>query len=66
MIHRDWTDRRDGRHWVLWLEREKNRRVLAFASEQDNCEIEVRSDTPLGDMTDAELEALLDRTMTTH
>ena len=53
MIHRDWTDPRDGRHWVLWLEREKHRRVLAFASEQDNCEVEVRSDTPLGDMTDA-------------
>ncbi len=66
MIHRDWTDPRDGRHWVLWLEREKHRRVLAFASEQDNCEVEVRSDTPLGDMTDAELEVLLDRTMRAH
>lgn len=54
MTHRDWTDPRDGRHWLLWLERGENRRVLAFASEQDRCEVEVRSDTPLEDMTDAE------------
>ncbi len=45
----------------MWLEREKHRRVLAFASEQDNCEIEVRSDTPLGNMTENELMALLDQ-----
>lgn len=46
---------------MLWLERGKNRRVLAFASEQESCTVDVRSDTPLGDTTDAELEALLDR-----
>ena len=51
---------------MLWLEGEKNRRLLAFASEQESCEVEVRSDTPLGDITDAELEALLDRTMRPH
>ncbi len=61
MTHRDWTDPRDGRHWVLWLERVENRRMLDFASEPDSCQVEVRSDTPLGDMTDNELMALLDR-----
>lgn len=66
MIHRDWTDPRDGQHWVLWFEKERDRRVLAFASEAETCEVEVRSDTPLGDMTDAELEALLDRPRRGH
>ena len=45
----------------MWLERVENRRMLDFASEPDSCQVEVRSDTPLGDMTDAELRALLDR-----
>ena len=61
MTHRDWTDPRDGRHWVLWLERGRNRRVLGFPSEQDGCEVDVHSDTPLPEMTDNELMALLDR-----
>ena len=61
MTHRDWTDPRDGRHWVLWLEQGRNRRVLGFASEQDGCEVDVHSDTPLPEMTDNELMALLDR-----
>ena len=59
--HRDWTDPRDGRHCVLWLEQGRNRRVLGFASEQDGFEVEVHSDTPLPEMTDAQLVALLDR-----
>ncbi len=61
MTHRDWTDPRDGRHWVLWLERVENRRMLDFASDQDSCQVDVRSDTPLNDMADNELMALLDR-----
>ena len=54
MTHRDWTDPRDGKHWLLWLERAERRGVLAFAAE-------VLSDTPLADVTENELEALLDR-----
>ena len=31
MTHRDWTDPRDGKHWLLWLERAALPGVLAFA-----------------------------------
>ena len=61
MTHRDWTDPRDGKHWLLWFEWWKERKVLAFASEQETCEVELQSEKHLSDMTDAELAALLDR-----
>ena len=61
MTHRDWTDPRDGRKWVLRLEWWKNRWGLAFASEEETCEVDVHSEKHLSEMTDAELKALLDR-----
>ncbi len=61
MTHRDWTDPRDGKHWLLWLERGERRGVLAFAADGKQFTAEVLSDTPLADLTDNELEALLDR-----
>ena len=61
MTHRDWTDPRDGKHWLLWLERAERRGVLAFAADGKQFTAEVRSDTPLADVTDNEIEALLDR-----
>ena len=61
MTHRHWTDPRDGKHWLLWLERAALRGVLAFAADGKQFTAEVLSDTPLADVTDNELEALLDR-----
>ena len=61
MTHRDWTDPRDGKHWLLWLERGERRGVLAFAADGKQFTAKVLSDTPLADVTDNELEALLDR-----
>ena len=61
MTHRDWTDPRDGKHWLLWLERVALRGVLAFAADGKQFTAEVLSDTPLADVTDNELAALLDR-----
>ncbi len=61
MTHRDWTDPRDGKHWLLWLEQGERRGVLASAADGKQFTAEVRSDTPLADVTDNELEALLDR-----
>ncbi len=61
MIHRDWTDPRDGKHWLVWFERGEGRGVLAFAAEGKQFTAEVRSDMPLADVTDNEIEALLDR-----
>ncbi|MCH7565621.1 MAG: hypothetical protein IH968_17550 [Gemmatimonadetes bacterium] len=61
MSHRTWTDPRDGKHWLLSLEWWKDRKVLAFASEQETCEVELQSEKHLSDMSDNELMALLDR-----
>ena len=61
MTPRDWTDPRDGRHWLLWLERGERRGLLAFAADGKQFRAGMRSDTPLADVTDNELEVLLDR-----
>ena len=61
MSHRDWTDPRNGKHWLLWLERGERHRALAFAADGKQFTVEMRSDTPLADVTGNELEALLDR-----
>ena len=61
MSHRTWTDPRDGKHWLLSLEWWKEGKVLAFASEQETCELELESDVHLSEMTDEELMTLLDR-----
>ena len=61
MSHRTWTDPRDGKHWLLSLEWWKEDKVVAFASEQETWRVDADSEKHLSEMTDDELEALLDR-----
>ena len=58
---REWIDKRDNTHWMLWLVR-CDRPVLAFAAESGaRYSIEVGFRDELEDRSDYALQELLDR-----
>ena len=56
----NWADPRDGRHWTLWLERGAAAGVLAFTSGGETYSVVVNFTDGLKDVSDSELERLLD------
>ncbi len=60
---RIWSDARSGKHWSLWCGTPEDPAGvrLAFVHGTERSEVPLDSDTRLDDLTDQELEALLDR-----
>ncbi len=58
MTLRDWTDPRDGRHWRV--QQTDLPTLLVFASEHDLFSVVIDFNDRLEDLSDAELERLLD------
>ncbi len=59
MTLRDWTDPRDGRPWKIWLEPGQPT-VLVLGSERDLHTVVVDFREGLEDLSDEELQRLLD------
>ncbi len=65
----DWTDERDGEHWVLvirYSEHPTTTASLEFTSKSERRAVVVPSDIPLHVLTDLEIKDLLDRARQIH
>ena len=60
---RAWTDERDGKRWLLVCRRAEHPTAvrLVFGSQGEQREVTVPSNIPLDDLTDQEIEVILDR-----
>ncbi len=65
---RSWTDRRDGKLWLLrrGLGVDPRSSLLVFARRAEQRTVLTERQTDLDDFTDEELEALLDRSERIH
>ncbi len=65
---RSWTDRRDGKLWLLrrGLETDPDSSILVFTHGFEQRIVLTERQTDLDDFTDEELEALLDRSERIH
>ena len=57
---RHWTDSRDGVGWTVWLEIAGDRPVLAFGREGNTHTVVVNFDEGLWDLSNEDLQRLLD------
>ena len=57
---RHWTDSRNGVRWTVWLERADDRPVLAFGREGNTHTVVVNFDEGLWDLSNEDLQRLLD------
>ena len=65
---RSWTDRRDGKLWLLrrGLGVDPGSSLLIFARRAEQRTVLTERQTDLDDFTDEELEALLDQALSVH
>ena len=57
---RQWTDLRDGVRWTVWLETQRDRPTLVFGSEGDTHTVVVDFDDDVWDLSNEDLQRLLD------
>ncbi len=65
----DWTDDRDGEHWILVIrhsEHPSTTASLEFTSKSERRAVVVTSDIPLDALPDLEIKDLLDRARIIH
>ncbi len=64
----DWTDERDGKHWVLVIRHDEHPTAISleFTSKSERRAVMVASDIRFNTLTDHEIRDLLDRARIIH